>query len=451
MSDGGRRMTELGLRSEPGLRDAEAPGRALLGGSVQELIDRFNKLVQAFDMASCREIIASLFKVDCYDDDSAQALDVQRTDLLCQCLETYSLALLVSRRAAMPQPSIWIEDWKDLLGATPLPHSADRMDVYIGLTHSDAAEHQAAVCDLCRRHTASQRFRRTWLKEKVPRDRQLAGGAALLPAVCRPQLCSSASSEMQRFDAVLLLCFLIETQLRLVEAWAKEFTRCAWINASKNMPFTGPSQIDLALAKEAFEHVRHLFFHGSSPSRHQSASPLFRSYPPNSLSHFFARVNCNLGRLSKLSIPDSLERGPLYFDEAPSAAPEPLGTSASAGGERAAARAATAASTLASGSHSRDASHAGQEGREHQVDVCDFEAATRLADDAGACASLCIRVCVCSLQLWQRQLQISLGEREREILCVCVRARVCLRMCMCMCVCVCVCVLFTAMAAPAAN
>lgn len=199
-------MAELGLRWALALRESEAEGRALFGESVTELIDRFNAQMRSEDFVRARDIIETLFKVDCYDDNSAQALDVQRTDLLCQCLDSYSLRLFTSQHAAMKRAcdAVGMRDLVRYLYPSP-PLSSEAASSVLRSSLGQAVERQAAVNSMCRRHSASQRFRRTWLDDASRKQADGAGGA-----------CSRA---MQRFEKTLLQCFIVETQLRVVEAW----------------------------------------------------------------------------------------------------------------------------------------------------------------------------------------------------------------------------------------
>lgn len=216
-------MAELGLRWALALRESEAGGRALFGESVTEIIDRFNAQMRSGDFVQARDMIETLFKVDCYDDNSVQALDVQRTDLLCQCLDSYSLGLFTSQHAAMKRAcdAVGMRDLVRYLRLSPPVSEAASSVLRSSL--GQAAEHQAAVNSMCRRHSASQRFRRTWLDDARRKQADGAGGA-----------CSRA---MGRFEKTLLQCFIIETQLRVVEAWfalqVKSRVNCVLKNTEK--------------------------------------------------------------------------------------------------------------------------------------------------------------------------------------------------------------------------
>lgn len=91
-------MAELGLRWEFALRDEADHLRGL---SMKELKDKFNEQMGQEDFVPARHVIDALFKVDCYDDNSTRASEAQRTDYVCQCLDSYTLRLFTSQHTAI--------------------------------------------------------------------------------------------------------------------------------------------------------------------------------------------------------------------------------------------------------------------------------------------------------------------------------------------------------------
>jgi len=210
-----KKMSELGLR-EGGATSRPRP--LVLGfEDVGELIASFNDVLLSCDFDKARQIIEGLFAVDRHGDEetSFQAQELQRTDLLCQCLQSYSTRVLdvhTQPRATTAQsrrPTTHFDMHR--LGQpgpaktsqpAPLPH-----------TDEQAIHHLAAVNAMIKRHAASQRFRRIWLKQKG------TGGS------------EGQNEEMVRFQMVSQQSFLVESELRRRQA-TEEMAIGAQVNMS---------------------------------------------------------------------------------------------------------------------------------------------------------------------------------------------------------------------------
>ena len=195
-------MAELGLRWEFALRD-EADH--LHGLSVKELKDKFNEQMGQEDFVPARHVIDALFKVDCYDDNSTRESEAQRTDLICQCLDSYTLRLFASQHTAMIRACDAL-GMRDLFRVLPTPPADEAATGVLRSSLSKAVREQEAVNVMCKRHSASQRFRRTWLHDEHRQHTARTSRAA-------------SNRALQRFEKTLLQCFIVGIQLHLVEAW----------------------------------------------------------------------------------------------------------------------------------------------------------------------------------------------------------------------------------------
>ena len=207
-------MSELGLR-EGGATSRPRP--LVLGfEDVGELIASFNDVLLSCDFDKARQIIEGLFAVDRHGDEetSFQAQELQRTDLLCQCLQSYSTRVHVHTQprattAQSRRPTTHFDMHR--LGQ-PGPAKPSQ-PAPLPRTDEQAIHHLAAVNAMIKRHAASQRFRRIWLKQKG------TGGS------------EGQNEEMVRFQMVSQQSFLVESELRWRQA-TEEMAIGAKVNMS---------------------------------------------------------------------------------------------------------------------------------------------------------------------------------------------------------------------------
>lgn len=125
---------------------------------VRELIGRFNAALTSCDYGAAARIIEALFNFDRHGAESFQAKECQRTDLVCQCLDSFSTRIYsIHEQRAKAAPSRRPVTHFDANWTTSLTKSW-HMD-------EEAIEQLSEVNKVITRHSASQRFRRVWLNQ----------------------------------------------------------------------------------------------------------------------------------------------------------------------------------------------------------------------------------------------------------------------------------------------
>ena len=127
-----------------------ADGTALAFEDINEFIGRFNATMHDCDFCAATRFIEALFTVDRNDAQDEKSCEVQRTDLLCQCLNCFGTRIWYvheQRRHApppLPRRPVTHFDSKSIRSVSDLSFD------------EDAIKHLAAVNAAIRRHTASQ-------------------------------------------------------------------------------------------------------------------------------------------------------------------------------------------------------------------------------------------------------------------------------------------------------
>ena len=157
---------------------------------VGQLVKRFNQALEVCDFGAAAAIIQALFQVDRHNDsEDSHAVEVQRIDLLCQCLVSFCMRLHCFHQE------------KGAFGAGGQP-----------FIDEPALDHLGAVNTTIQRHSASQRFRRKWLQpfrrkwllQPVQRTKSEVGEGRG----------GQKTKEMLRFEQARMQCFMMETELR---------------------------------------------------------------------------------------------------------------------------------------------------------------------------------------------------------------------------------------------
>ena len=157
---------------------------------VGQLVKRFNQALEVCDFGAAAAIIQALFQVDRHNDsEDFHAVEVQRIDLLCQCLVSFCMRLHCFHQE------------KGAFGAGGQP-----------FIDEPALDHLGAVNTTIQRHSASQRFRRKWLQpfrrkwllQPVQRTKSEVGEGRG----------GQKTKEMLRFEQARMQCFMMETELR---------------------------------------------------------------------------------------------------------------------------------------------------------------------------------------------------------------------------------------------